>query len=285
MKQKSYLGYSALGFHKVAYVEWGEMQSGTETKPPVICVHGLTRNGRDFDRLAAHMQASRNLFCPDIVGRGESDWLAEPALYNYPQYLTDMTALIARATESGEGQVDWVGTSMGGIIGMLLASQPKTPIRRLVINDVGPLIPLASLKRISDYVSMVIEFADIPQLERHLRTIYAPFGITQDKDWRDLAENSYRTLPNGKLALAHDPAIAKNFAALDKDVDFWNLYDQIRCPTLLIHGAQSDVLLTDTAQQMTRRGPKAKLITLPNVGHAPALMDAEQIKIVEEFLD
>lgn len=281
MQQKHFLGYSPLGFHKTAYTEWGRAQNQT---PPIICVHGLTRNGRDFDRLAETLQSTKNVFCPDIVGRGKSDWLADPTLYGYPQYMNDMTALIALTTRGDNQQVDWVGTSMGGIIGMLLAAQPNTPIRRLVINDVGPYIPLTSLKRISDYVSMVVEFADLAQLERHLRVIYAPFGITKDEDWKNLTENSYRILPNGKLALSHDPGIAKNFATLDKDVDFWNLYDQIKCPTLLIRGAQSDVLTADTAQQMTQRGPKAKLVTLPGIGHAPALMDAEQIEIISNFL-
>ncbi len=173
---------------------------------------------------------------------------------------------------------------MGGIIGMLLAATPKTPIRRLVINDVGPFISLAALKRISDYVSMVVEFADLQQLERHIRAIYTPFGITRDADWQHMAEHSYRTLPNGKLALAHDPAIAKNFQTLKEDVDFWALYDQIRCPTLLLRGATSDILSEETAIAMTQRGPKAKLVTLPNVGHAPALMDDDQIKIIAEFL-
>jgi pimeloyl-ACP methyl ester carboxylesterase len=280
MQQKHFLSTSALGFHKVAYTEWGEASA----KSPVVCAHGLTRNGRDFDWLAGQLQSTRQVFCPDIVGRGKSDWLADPTLYGYPQYTTDMTAMIARATQGENAQVDWVGTSMGGIIGMLLASLPNTPLRRLVINDVGPFIPLAALKRISDYVSMIVEFADLAQLERHLRVIYAPFGITRDEDWRKLTENSYRTLPNGKLALSHDPGIAKNFATLDKDVDFWPLYDHIRCPVLVLHGAQSDVLSAETAQQMTQRGPKAKLVKLPNIGHAPAMMDDKQIEVVKEFL-
>ncbi len=278
MQQNTFLSSSSTGFHKIAYTEWGSATS----KVPVICVHGLTRNGRDFDWLADALQSTRKIFCPDIPGRGKSDWLKDPALYGYPQYTVDMTAMIARATD-GTQQIDWVGTSMGGIIGMLLASMPNSPIRRLVINDVGPFIPLAALKRISDYVSMVAEFVDVDQLERHLRVIYAPFGITEDKDWRRMAENSCRTLPNGKLALAHDPAIARNFAALDKDVDFWPLYDQIRCPTLLIHGAQSDILTAETAHEMTQRGPKARLVEFPT-GHAPALIDKTQIEVIAEFL-
>ena len=219
--------------------------------------------------------------CPDMAGRGKSDFLADPSLYGYPQYIADMTALIARA---GTSQVDWVGTSMGGIIGMLLAAAPNTPIQKLVINDVGPFIPLAGLKRIGDYAGMVVEFADLAQLERHIRAIYAPFGITRDEDWKRMAEHSAHTLPNGKLALAHDPAIAVNFRALTKDADFWDIYDRIRCPVLLLRGTLSDVLMTDVAQAMTQRGPRAKLVEYAGVGHAPALMEKDQIACIRDFL-
>jgi len=280
MQQKFFSSLSALGFHKVAYTQWGLPSE----KPNVVCVHGLTRNGRDFDPLASALGQNRHVYCPDVVGRGKSGWLADATLYNYPQYLTDMTMMLALATRDGHPQVDWVGTSMGGIIGMLLAAQANSPLRRLVINDVGPFIPMVALKRIADYVSMVVEFTDMDQLERHLRLIYAPFGITRDADWKNLTNNSFRTLANGKLALAHDPAIAKNFAALDKDVDFWPVYDAIQCPVLLIRGSQSDILTHETAEQMTRRGPKAKLVEIANVGHAPALMDSEQIKVIADFL-
>lgn len=281
MQQKYFTNLSTLGFHKVAYSQWGE--SGEH--PNVVCVHGLTRNGRDFDRLAAKLGTHRSVFCPDMVGRGKSDWLADPSLYNYPQYLADMAVMVALAARDSHTHIDWVGTSMGGIIGMLLAAQPNSPIRRLVINDVGPFIPMAALKRIADYVSLVVECADRDQLERHLRVIYAPFGITEDADWKNLTDNSFRVLPNGKLALAHDPAIAKNFAALDKDVDFWPVYHAITCPVLLIRGAQSDILTHETAQQMTQVGPKARLVEIDHVGHAPALMDARQISVIADFLD
>ncbi len=277
MEQKYVLGQSPLGFHRIAYAEWG-----TQTQnPPVICAHGLTRNGRDFDRLAARLQSAAQVFCPDMPGRGKSDWLKDPALYSYPHYCADMTALIAR---TGAATVDWVGTSMGGLIGMLLAAQPNTPIRRLVINDVGPFIPKAALQRIGEYVGLVPEFLDAKGVEEYLRKIYASFGITRDEDWRELTANSTRKLPNGMLALGHDPAIAKNFLGLDKDVDIWEFYDRITCPVLLLRGENSDVLPAETAHDMTQRGPKAKLVEFPNVGHAPALMDADQIGLVTDFL-
>lgn len=277
MQQKFFLGYHTHGFHKIAYTEWGE----ASLRPPVICVHGLTRNGRDFDKLARALQDEGKVFCPDIAGRGKSDWLPDPFLYAYPQYLSDMTALYAR---TGSEKIDWVGTSMGGIIGMLLAGTENSPIRRLVVNDVGPFIPLPALKRIGTYVSAEPFFADATEIERHLRKIYAPFGFLSDEDWGHLAAHSWRRLPDGKLALAHDPAIGQNFMALKEDVNFWNIYDRIRCPVLLLRGALSDILSAETAEEMTRRGPHADLLEFPNTGHAPALMDQTQITAIKKFL-
>ncbi len=276
MQKKTFLGQNPRGFHRVAYTEWGVAGSA-----PLICVHGLTRNGRDFDRLAAALQAQAQVFCPDIPGRGQSDWLPDPAFYAYPQYMSDMTALIAR---TGASALDWVGTSMGGILGMLMAAQPNTPIRRLVINDVGPFIPLAALKRIGTYVSLLPEFVDSGALERHMRQIYAPFGITSDADWREMAEHGARVLPNGKITLAHDPAIGRSFLALHEDANIWDVYDRIQCPVLVLRGSQSDILSSATAEEMTRRGPKAQLHEWPGVGHAPALMDEAQIAVIARFL-
>ena len=278
MQEKTYQGYSALGFHRIAYTEWGDDAEA----PPVLCVHGLARNGRDFDPLATALQSTRRVLCPDIVGRGRSDDLADPALYGYPQYLSDMTALIARA---GSAQVDWVGTSMGGIIGMLMAATPQSPIRRLVINDVGPFIPLAALQRIGAYIAQTPVFDSPTMLERYLRVIYSSFGIARDEDWRLFAQHSTRVLPDGRLRLAYDPGIAQALQTVTADVDFWALYDRIRCPTLLLRGTQSDVLPAAVAQAMTQRGPQAKLVEIPNTGHAPALIDAMQIGIVADFLN
>ncbi|HUY69382.1 MAG TPA: alpha/beta hydrolase [Alphaproteobacteria bacterium] len=277
MHQRSLLGHSPLGFHKIAYTEWGQATAN----PPAVCAHGLTRNGRDFDRLAEALSKERPVFCPDMAGRGQSDWLADPAFYGYPQYLADMTALIARA---GAAQVDWVGTSMGGLIGMILAADPNTPIRKLVLNDVGPFIPLAALQRIGSYVGLMPEFPDAAAAERYMRQIYAPFGIAEDADWRHIVGCGIRQLPNGKLTLAHDPAIAKNFLALTQDVDLWAVYDRIQCPVLLLRGMQSDVLSHEVAEEMTRRGPGAHLVEFSNIGHAPALIDTTQIGLITNFL-
>jgi pimeloyl-ACP methyl ester carboxylesterase len=278
MYEKQFYGRGSGGFHRIAYVEWGEASA----QPPVICAHGLVRNGRDFDYLARALERDgRQVFCPDIVGRGKSDWLSNPADYNYAQYLTDMTALIAR---TGGKSVDWIGTSMGGLIGMLLATEANTPIRRLVINDAGPFIPLTALKRIGAYVGQSPVFDTLQGIEKHLREIYAPFGDLSDENWRHLARYGARTMPGNKLSLAWDPAIAQAILAVGQDVDLWWAYDRIRCPVLLLHGLDSDILPGPIAQEMTQRGPRAQLVEFPKIGHAPALMDPKQIAIIAEFL-
>jgi pimeloyl-ACP methyl ester carboxylesterase len=278
MQEKHLYGYGAGGFHRIAYTEWGR----ASVQPPVICVHGLIRNGRDFDYLALALEGDgRHVFCPDIVGRGKSDWLANPANYNFAGYITDMTALIAR---TGAESVDWVGTSMGGLIGMLLASEANTPIRRLVVNDVGPLIPRAALQRIGAYIGQSPVFEDLESIERYLREIYNPFGDLTDENWRHLAHYSAQTVANNKLRLAFDPAIAQAFLVANQDVDLWWAYDRVRCPVLLLHGLDSDVLPASIAQEMTRRGPRAELVEFRGIGHAPPLMNPTQIAIVADFL-
>jgi pimeloyl-ACP methyl ester carboxylesterase len=211
LHEKQFYGRGLGGFHRIAYTEWGQASA----QPPVICVHGLTRNGRDFDYLSRALEgAGRQVFCPDIVGRGKSDWLANPADYNYAQYLTDMTALIAR---TGAESVDLVGTSMGGRIGMLLAAEANAPIRRLVINDAGPFI-----SRIRAYVGQSPVFDDLEGVEKYMREIYAPFGDLSGENWRHLARHGARTMPDNKLSVAWDPAIAQPILAVDQDVDLWS---------------------------------------------------------------
>lgn len=278
MMMQSFLGLSPAGFHKVVYYDYGPADGRL-----TICAHGLTRNGRDFDKLAAALAATgRHVVCPDIVGRGQSDWLPVAELYGYPQYLADMNALMARL---GDVEVDWVGTSMGGLIGMMLAAQPHTPIRRLVLNDVGPFVPAAALERLKTYVGAYPKFETMLDVEKYLRFIHAPFGITDDDDWRAMTANSARALPGGGYGLAYDPAIGKPFnIAPIPDVDLWPVWDMVRCPVLVLRGGKSDLLLPETAAEMTRRGPKARLVEIPGVGHAPALMDAEQIGLIGDFL-
>jgi pimeloyl-ACP methyl ester carboxylesterase len=277
MKTGSFLGLGPRGFHRVAYVEWGE-QPAPRT---VLCVHGLTRNGRDFDRLASVLSQRWRVVCPDVVGRGRSDWLADPAGYGYPQYLSDMTALISRLDVTS---VDWIGTSMGGLIGMMLAAQPQSPIRRLVLNDVGPLVPEAALRRIASYVGLDPRFGSVGDLENHLRKVHEPFGALSDADWRHLALQGYRRLENGQFALAYDPGIANAFKGKIADVDLWPVWDAIACPVLVLRGARSDLLLAETAAEMTRRGPQAEVVEIAEAGHAPGLMSTEQIHILRDWL-
>jgi pimeloyl-ACP methyl ester carboxylesterase len=267
------------GFYKLAYSRWAPRAAGG---PPVVCVHGLTRNGRDFDALAGHLSDGRLVVAPDMPGRGLSGFLPVATDYGYPLYLGAVAALIGSLESE---TIDFVGTSMGGIIGMMLASQPNSPIRRLVLNDVGGLIPKAALERIGTYVGLGEEFDDLAAVEAYFRRVAASFGRLTDAQWRSMALHGHRRLANGKLALAYDPAIALPFHGEQNDVELWPVYDLIRCPTLVIRGAQSDLLLAETAAEMTRRGPRATLFEVPDAGHAPALLADNQIATIAHFLN
>lgn len=278
MKEKSVLCLGPTGFHRMAYTEWG----APDAARTLICVHGLTRNGRDFDTIAAALEDSYRVICPDIAGRGQSDWLTDGVHYQNPAYLADLVALLAQA---GATEVDWLGTSMGGILGMLMASMPGNPIRRLIINDVGPFLPKAALERIAGYTGTAPDFDDIGALEAYLRGVHAPFGDLTDQQWRHMAETSARAVDGGKVALAYDPAIGDNFRAGPlADVDMWSFWDAITCPTLVLRGESSDLLLKEYAEEMARRGPKAELAEIAGCGHAPALMASDQIALVKDWL-
>ncbi len=264
--------------HTMVYAQWGD----ADAKRTVVCVHGLTRNGRDFDALAQHLAGMGiRVICPDVVGRGRSDWLKDPALYGYPQYLADMTALIASL---GVPKVDWVGTSMGGLIGMFLAASPSTAIRRLVMNDIGPVFPSAAMARIAGYVGKDERFDSLADLTGHLRRVHAPFGPLTDAQWAHLAEYGHRRRSDGSYALGYDPAIGENVRKGVRDWEFWEIWDKVRCPTMVLRGAESDLLTAETAVEMSRRGPKAELVTFPGIGHAPALMAEDQIDIIARWL-
>lgn len=272
------------GFSRLAWAEWG-----SETAPrTVVCVHGLTRNGRDFDVLAGSLvEAGWRVIAPDVPGRGRSDWLRRPEDYSYPTYLAALAALIGRLAVS---EVDWVGTSMGGLIGMMLAAQPGTPIHRLVLNDVGPFIPKAALQRIGDYVGHDPRFDDLAAVVSYLRHVHAPFGALTNAQWRHLAAYSAAPAEHGHFRLHYDPAIAQAFKTGPiEDVALWPVWDAIACPTLVLRGAMSDLLLPEIADEMTRRGAAAgrglvQLRTIADAGHAPALMATDQIALVREFL-
>ncbi|HEX9183662.1 MAG TPA: alpha/beta hydrolase [Burkholderiales bacterium] len=270
---------SPAGLHRIAYYEWGR----ADNPRVLLCVHGLGRCARDFDNLARALSAHYRVVCPDVVGRGDSDWLANPMLYGVPQYVADMVTLIARLDVE---QVHWVGTSMGGLIGMALAAQKETPITRLVLNEAGPVISRVSLERIATYFGKVPPLQSFEAAEQLVRLVSAPFGRHTDAEWRFLTEVVVRKTADGAWRMHYDPRIAEPFRQLitDKDVETWPVYDAVRCPTLLIRGAQSDLLSRETAEQMTQRGPKATLVELPGIGHAPTLLHDDQIALVREFL-
>ena len=263
----------------MAYVEWG-----FHDNPRVlVCVHGLTRCARDFDVLAQALAPYYRVVCPDLPGRGDSDWLRDPMEYQLPVYINDMVTLIARLNVKA---VHWLGTSLGGVIGMALAASPDSPVKMLVLNDVGPVLTAASLARIGSYIGKSPPLPTLEAAELYLRAVHAPFGQHSDAEWRLLTEHVVRKNPDGSLRLHYDPALAVAFTARppEQDIELWGIYEGIRCPTLVLRGEQSDLLTRATAQQMTLRGPKAKVVEIANVGHAPTLMHEDQIRVVTQFL-
>ena len=266
------------GSHDLSFTDWG----APDAARAVVCVHGLTRNGRDFDHLAAVLAADARVICPDMVGRGRSDRLADPEHYALPTYVAHMIQLIDRL---GLRRVDWVGTSMGGLIGMGVAVADAGKIRRLVLNDIGPFLPRVALERINQYLGLDLRFADLAALEAHLRTIHAGFGPLDDAEWRHLAEHSALVQGDGTLALNYDQRLAlplKRGPTLD--IDLWPVWDQIRCPVLVLRGLESDLLTAETAAEMARRGPCAEIVEIDGTGHAPVLMAKDQIEIVRSWL-
>ena len=270
---------SPRGLHCMAYLEWGDPRN----RDVLICVHGLTRSARDFDNLARALCGHYRVVCPDVAGRGDSDRLADPMLYVVPQYTSDMVTLIARLDVES---VDWVGTSLGAVIGIALAAQSGNPVRKLVLNDAGPVIARASLERIAAYVGLTPAFPTIEKAEEHVRAISAPFGAHSDAEWRFLTETWVRKAEDGSYRPHYDPRIAEAFRATmpEGDLEFWPTYDAVRCPTLVLRGAHSDLLSRQTVAEMVRRGPKAKAIEIADVGHAPTLLHADQIALVTDFL-
>jgi len=305
MEFDSFLSLGDDGFHRIAYTDWGDPFSAHA----VVCVPGLTRNARDFDHLARALQGRCRLLCMDVVGRGRSDWLERKNRYGFQQYQLDAAVLLAiaggplfrrnwfgRARRLSPARaVDWVGTSMGGLIGMLLAARPNAPLRRLVLNDVGPFIPWAALARLAGYVGRGTRFASLDELQSHIRETCAGFGPLDDAQWHYLAVSSAHQLDDGGYELAYDPGIAQSLWTgadlqvplgpdLLRGISLWKIWDAVRCETLVIRGADSDVLTADTAAEMTRRGPPTRVVELPGVGHAPALMSDEQIAVIRDFL-
>ncbi|MGH8623022.1 MAG: alpha/beta fold hydrolase, partial [Burkholderiales bacterium] len=283
-----------------------------ESNHVVLCVHGLARNSRDFDFLAAELARECRVICPDVVGRGDSEWLADKSDYRFSTYLADAAVLLARVTAPRRSvlsglfgrwpafrraakRIDWVGTSMGGLIGMLLAAKPGSPIRRLVLNDVGPFVSWGSLYRLKGYVGGARSFPTVAAAESWLREVCAPFGRLTDRQWRHLARHSVSEAQKGNFRLRYDPGIGEtmrghsdpefplgpNFLA---GMDLWNTWAQVRCPVLVLRGAESDVLTRNTIARMQAEKPELQVVEFEDAGHAPALMDPGQIATVARFL-
>lgn len=287
-------GEDGVNQHRVGYWEWN--QTGQVDHPHVIvCVHGLTRQGRDFDVLAQALSHHARVICPDIAGRGQSDWLADPMAYGVPQYAFDMLVLLTQVhAQYPIAQLDWVGTSMGGLIGMAVAGTPDlalpVPIRRLLLNDVGPRLEWSALQRIGTYVGESPRFASVEEGAAWLRVQSADFGPHTDAQWLALSEPMLRPGPEGGFVLHYDPKIAVPMQGMTQEqvvqgeALLWNLYDAITAQTLVLRGAKSDLLTAQTVQEMAQRGPKAHSVTLEGVGHAPTLVQPEQVALVKEFL-
>jgi len=291
VRQQSFLALGDGGFHRIAYTEWGEPAN----PHVVLCVHGLARNSRDFDFLAAALEPDCRVLCMDVAGRGESEWLANPAEYTFSTYQADAAAMLSRAAAP---KLDWVGTSMGGLIGMFLAAKRNSPIRRLVLNDVGALIPWSALFRMKGYITRGRRFSDLGEVEAYLRKVCEPFGPLTDAQWRHMAEHGARR-DNGSQSspwvLSYDPAIGEGLHGhidpefpmgpdLLRGIDLWNVWSKVECPTLVLRGSDSEVLLKKTLDEMKARKPDLEVVEFPGVGHAPALMSADQISAVRRFL-
>lgn len=276
MRTESVMGLSANGFHRVVYHEWGSKDNDRV----LVCVHGLARNSRDFDDIAKALSREYRVICPDIVGRGESDWLVNPAGYGMPQYLADMTVLLARLDVD---KVDWLGTSMGGIIGMLLAAMPKSPIRKLVLNDIGAFVAESALQRIGDYlIPKYFESQEVAQA--FMKATYPGLSNLSEAQWQHLAEHGFKKEDQG-WTQHYDPAIGDMArATANQDIDLWPVWRAIQCPQMLIWGEASDVLNQATVEQMQQENPAMTLYSLPGIPHVPSLMEEAHIQKITEWL-
>ncbi|KTC86630.1 alpha/beta fold hydrolase [Legionella brunensis] len=285
------------GFHKVTYSEWGQPK---EDLSAVICVHGLTRNRCDFEPLAQFLSdKGRQILCPDIVGRGDSSWFKNPKYYNYQQYIADMSTLIARTSAQ---KIDWIGTSMGGLIGMALAALPNSPIRSLVLNDIGPQIPVQALWRLGQYVGKHPLFKSEEEAKEYFKTIYGSFGILTEEQWSYLTHHSIKEITPGTFTAKIDPHIkgSKSSGQLVKeffvnphralegilfDVDLWYLWQKVTCPVLVIRGKNSDMLLPEHIKRMQRGHPNVEVIEIENAGHAPILFESREHEKIAHWLN
>ncbi len=264
---------------EIHFTEWGAQAS-----PVLIAWHGLARTGRDMDDLAAHLAQRYRVICPDTIGRGMSQWSPQPEREYCLEFYGRMA--VSLADQLGLERFHWVGTSMGGALGIRLAAGAlRHRITRLVLNDIGPELAPAAVERIRAYAGNPPQFDRMSELEQYFRTVYRPYGWLSDEQWRRLAETSARRTPEGRLTPHYDPKMVLQFVHYPRDYDQWEAYDALRIPTLCLRGESSDLLLPEVAEAMQRRGPRATLSTIPGCGHAPALNVPEQLALVGRFLD
>lgn len=270
-----YLGKNLIGFHKITYYTWGN-----PINPVLMMVHGLSRNGRDYDVLAEALSDRYYVVCPDMPGRGFSDWLPESVEYSYTQYMSDLTALIARLNVT---EVSWLGSSMGALLGMIMASLPNTPVKKLIMNDIGPFITSTALQKIRSYVGLMPTFPTFELGLNFIKQIYAPFGNLTDDQWMHMATHSLTQMPDSVYRLHYDPRIAI-FNEDQKDVNLWPCWFGISCPTLVVRGASSEIFPRDVCDQMIANNAMASMCEIEGAGHAPALMSEAEIAIVRDWL-
>ncbi len=277
-----HLGLGFHGFHRLNYLEWGDVEK-FQSQETLVCVHGLTRNAHDFDYFAQKLCDQYRIVCPDVVGRGDSDHLEASDGYNYLQYNADMNALIARLNVT---EVNWIGTSMGGIIGMVLASVQQSPIRRLVVNDIGPEVSRDALMSIAEYIGRTDEFASLKELEDHLRTIYKEFAPMSDDDWEQMAHYSSRRTKRGTWRRKVDSRVGEAFrdSITYFNVDMWDTWESISCPVLVLRGKDSSFLSEQTAKRMLECGPETTLVEFDDTGHTPTLRNDEQVDVIADWL-
>lgn len=277
-----HLGLGFHGFHRINYLEWGDT-SRFNHQETLFCVHGLTRNAHDFDFFASRMCDNYRVVCPDVVGRGDSDHIPEDG-YNYLQYNADMNALIARL---GVTELNWVGTSMGGIIGMVLASVAQSPIRRLVVNDIGPEVSREAQMRIAEYIDRSDDFSSVDAVANHLRRIYSEFAPMSDEDWQHMAHFSSRRTKSGSYRLKVDNRVGAAFRDSISyfNVEMWDTWERITCPVLILRGMDSGFLTQETAERMLECGPETTLVEFEDTGHTPTLRNDEQVSVIAEWLD
>lgn len=285
MQEKYFWGATEDGFHKIVYREYGQ-----RGKPVLVAVHGLTRNCFDFHFLAQSLQDSFHVFALDMVGRGNSDYV-DPKHYTYPQYIMDLTAFLARIDVP---EVYWIGTSMGGLLGMIMGSFKNTPIRKLILNDVGPMVTSSVIKRLLDYAGIQLKAPTRQHMIDMARQVYAPFGFIQEKDWQELMAYNIHEQQDGSYTLAYDPLVTKqledqgdNHSDRDEEgnLTLWSYWEKLTCPVYVINGLKSDLLTPSILNKMASRGPSFQYYGVPDAGHAPWLIEDDICHRIREWLE